>query len=84
MALQDAWELSQQLVDGGHSCTQAAIIQYAAEAAPRSVDAINRSRTVIAVAHCEGWRRLLIVTGLRVVGFLSRLKLWDPFAKQRG
>jgi hypothetical protein len=84
LALQDAWELAKQLVDGGHSSAQAAISQYMGEGSQRSVDAIERSHRVISVAHSQGWKRVVFVTGLRLVGWLMRLRLWDPFAKQRG
>jgi len=83
MALQDAWELAQQLVNADHSSLQPTISQYAVEGAPRSTAAIEQSRRTIAMAHCEGWRRLLLVAALRIVGVLSRLKLWDPYAMMR-
>ena len=73
MALQDAWELAQQLVDGGHSSAQAAISQYAERGAQRSADAISRSRRIIALIHSEGWRKLLFVSVLTVLGAFLRL-----------
>ena len=97
MALQDAWELAQELVNGGHDSAQAAISQYAANASQRSVDAINGGRRNIALAHSEGWKKLLCVAAVRSIGILMRLvsavrsagnlisgKAWSPFAQKSG
>ena len=72
MALQDAWDLAQQLVNGGHSSAQAAISEFAEKAAPRSVEAIERSHKIIGVAHSEGLLKLLIVGLMSLVGFFIR------------
>ena len=73
MALQDAWELAQELVNGGHDNAQKAVSQYAAKAAQRSVDAIKGGRRNIALAHSVGWKKLLIVAVLRTIGIVMRL-----------
>ena len=80
MALQDAWELAQQLTNDSQSSMQAAISQYATESAPRSAEVIESGRKVIGIAHCEGWRKLRVVVVLLAVGLLLRLKVWRPFA----
>ncbi|KAK9864789.1 hypothetical protein WJX84_005645 [Apatococcus fuscideae] len=79
MALLDAWDLAQQLVNGGHSNAQAAISQFAAEAAPRSLGAINSSRRVIAVAHSDGLFKFMFVLMLRIMGFLTSLGSTAPY-----
>ena len=87
MALQDAWELAQQLTDGSHSSMQAAISQYATESAPRSAEVIDSGTKLIAVAHCEGWRKLLVVAVIWAAGLLLRMKIRQPFsgiARSRG
>lgn len=68
MALEDAWELTQQLVNGGHSSIQAAISQFAEKAAPRSVEAIERSHKIIGVVHSEGLLKLLVVGLASLIG----------------
>ena len=95
MALQDAWELAQELVNGGHDTAQKAISQFAANAAQRSMDAINGGRRNIALAHSEGWKKLLCVAAIRTVGILMRVvstmrsawrlipsKAWSPFVQK--
>lgn len=72
MALQDAWELAQQLVNGGHSSAQAAVSHFAEAAAPRSVEAIEKSHKIIGVVHSEGVVKLLVVAVASVAGFLIR------------
>ena len=79
MALLDAWDLAQQLVNGGHSSAQAAIVRFAEEAAPRSLGAINASRRVIAVAHSDGLLKLLFVAMLHIMGFLASLGSTAPY-----
>ncbi len=73
MALQDAWELAQQLVNGSHPTAQAAITEFAKKAAPRCVEAINKSHTIIGLAHSDGLLKLMLVAALSVVGLLMRL-----------
>lgn len=73
MALQDAWELAQQLVNGGHSNAQAAVAAFAAQNAQRSVDAVKGNRRNVALAHSSGWKKYLLVTALRAVGSFMRL-----------
>ena len=72
MALQDAWELAQQLVNGGHSSTQAAVSHFADMAAPRSAEAIDKSHKIIGVVHSDGCLKLLIVGVASLIGFLTR------------
>ena len=72
MALQDAWELAQQLVNGGHSNAQAAITKFAESAAPRSAGAIAMSHKVISLAHSDGLVKLGFVGLLSLLGFLSK------------
>ncbi len=73
MALQDAWELAQQLVNGGHPTAQAAITEFAEKAAPRSVEAIDKSHKIIGLAHSNGLLKLMFVAALSVVGLFLRL-----------
>ena len=73
MALQDAWELAQQLANRKHGSQQAAISKFAEKAAPRSVGAIGRSHKIIGMAHSTGLLKLLFVRLLGLFGFLSRL-----------
>ena len=68
MALVDAWELAQQLVTGRHTCIQEAIDAYATHAAPRSEKAISGSHRIIALAHAQGFTKLLIVLLLKILG----------------
>lgn len=79
MALLDAWELAQHLVNGSHSSVQAAISHFAAEAAPRSLRAIHASRRVIAVAHSDGLLKLLFVVMLHIMGWLTSLGSTAPY-----
>ena len=72
MALQDAWELAQQLVNGKHSSVQAAISEFSEKAAPRSVDAIDRSHKIIGVLHCKGLLKLLAAALISFFGFIIR------------
>ena len=68
MALVDAWELAQQLVTGRHTCIQEAIDKCAIRAAPRSEKAISGSHRIIALAHAQGFTKLLIVLLLKILG----------------
>lgn len=72
MALQDSWELAQELVNGGHSSIQAAITHFGEMAAPRSVEAIEKSHKIIGVVHSEGLLKLLLVGVAGLIGFLIR------------
>ena len=67
MVFLDAWELAQQLVAGGHSSIQPAISEYAVKAAPRSVQAINGSRGLIAMIFSQGLTKLLVVIMFRTI-----------------
>ena len=84
MALQDAWELAQQLVNGGHSSPQAAVSHFAETAAPRSVEAIEKSHKIIGVVHSEGLAKLLVVAVAGLTGFLIRLFAHLPSFKPLG
>ncbi len=68
MALADAWELAQQLVEGGHKDAEAAISAFAAQNAARSAGAIKSSRRIISLVHSEGLRKWLFVAFLKFVG----------------
>lgn len=78
-ALLDAWDLAQQLVNGGHSSIQAAITQFAAEAAPRSAQAVGNGHRMIAAFHSGGLVKQLLVLALRIMGFLTSLGSTVPY-----
>ena len=78
-ALLDAWDLAQQLVNGGHSSIQSAIGQFAREAAPRSAEAVGSGHRMIAAFHSEGLLKQLLVLALRVMGFLTSLGSTVPY-----
>ncbi len=67
MALMDAQELTEELVNGGHNNAQQAIKQFAEKAAKRSADAIKSSRMNISLAHSEGWRKRLLLAALGTI-----------------
>lgn len=68
MALLDAEELANELVNGGHSNAQEAIKHFAEMAPQRSVDAVGLSRRNIALAHSEGWKKQLLLGFLGSIG----------------
>lgn len=72
MALMDADDLVEELVNGNHSSAQAAIDSFAEKAPKRSADAIKSSRMNIALAHSEGWRKRLLLGALGAAGVVLR------------
>ena len=68
MALMDAQELTEELVNGGHNNAEQAIRLFAEKAAKRSADAIKSSRMNISLAHSEGWRKRLLLAALGTIG----------------
>lgn len=75
-ALEDAWDLAQELVNGGHSNAQQAISKFAEQAAPRAAKAIKNSHILIAAAHSDGITKQLFVLVLKIVGGLLRGYRW--------
>lgn len=72
MALLDANELVEELVNGGHSSAQEAISKFAEKAPKRSADAIKFSRMNIALAHSDGWRKQIFLGLLGTAGRVMR------------
>ena len=72
MALLDAEELVEELVNGSHSSFQEAIRHFAEKAPKRSADAIKSSRMNIALAHSSGWRKRLLLGALGAAGGVMR------------
>lgn len=74
MAFCDAIQLAQQLTDSRHATLQEAVAAYDAESGPRSRDAVLAGRRNMALVHTRGLQRLLILSGIWLVGSVVRAR----------
>ena len=76
MALNDAWQLAQQLVSPKHSSLDEVIAAYDAESGPRSTTAVQGGRRMVGTCHRQGWQYRLTLASLWLVGWLMQLTGW--------
>ena len=76
MALRDAWYLAKQLVSHRHATLADAVAAYDEESMPRCKKALEGGRFVLSAVTQQGWKHLLVLVVLRIVGWLMRLSAW--------
>ena len=73
MALRDAYELADELVNGGHTTFQAAIDSYDIKNSERSKQAILGSHRMIEKIHSGGLMKYFYIAVFKIVGWLVAL-----------
>jgi 2-polyprenyl-6-methoxyphenol hydroxylase-like FAD-dependent oxidoreductase len=68
MALEDGWDLAEQLCK--HESLEAALTAYDALSMPRAKTTLRMSHFVIEVAHSQGWRLMLYTLLFRILNRL--------------
>lgn len=76
MAIGDAWQLAEQLLNPEHQTLDDVIKAYDAESIPRSTRALMGGRMMIGTCHRKGIKYVLTVVGLWCVGWIMRVSGW--------